>query len=86
MGDTGLFVRVKETSLKDKEHLTKQQEFEVKGENKLVSELQSAMKINQKSLFLDHIRNESGEGEPSFEEQTIEEHYVPLSTLRKGFL
>lgn len=86
MGDTGLFVRVKETALKEKEHLTKEENFKVRGENKLVSELQSAMKINQKSLFLDHIRNESGEGEPSFEEYTIEEHYEPLSTLRKGFL
>lgn len=55
----------------------------MRGENKLVSELQSAMKINEKSLFLDHCRNESGEGEPSFEEQTIEAHYDPYSTFRK---
>ena len=45
------------------------------GSSKLLSELEYAANIDgEKQLYLDHVVNDEGEGEPDFEEEIIAFH------------
>ncbi len=45
------------------------------GTSKLVSELEYAANIEgEKQLYLDHVVNDEGEGEPDFEEEIVDFH------------